>query len=96
MPVSAMLCSQSVVDVLGEESFNHGYTFQNHPPSCTAALEVLKIIEEYSLLDNVDRQGKYLEQLLREKIERLPHVSPIRGQGFFQGVSTSTIMPNTL
>ncbi|KAK3209435.1 hypothetical protein GRF29_69g1769662 [Pseudopithomyces chartarum] len=87
MPVSAMLCSQAIIDVLGDESFNHGYTFQNHPPSCTAALEVLKIIEEYNLLENVDRQGKYLQQLMCEKIERLPHVSPIRGQGFFQGFS---------
>lgn len=92
MPVSAMLCSQAIVDALGDESFNHGYTFQNHPPSCTAALEVLKIIEENNLLENVDRQGKYLEQLMREKIEILPHVSPIRGQGLFQGVSKNVIM----
>lgn len=92
MPVSAMLCSQAIIDVLGDESFNHGYTFQNHPPSCTAALEVLKIIEEYNLLENVDRQGKYLQQLMCEKIERLPHVSPIRGQGFFQGVSKNMVL----
>lgn len=91
MPVSAMLINQKIVDVLGEnnKSFNHGHTFQNHPPCATAALEVLKIIEEYNLLENVERQGRYLKQLMRERLEKLPQVTPIRGQGLFLGVSRS-------
>ncbi|KAJ4291974.1 hypothetical protein N0V90_009872 [Kalmusia sp. IMI 367209] len=88
-PVSAMLCNRTVADALEENlsGFNHGYTFQNHPPVCAAAVEVLKIIEEDNLLENVKKQGKLLADLMREKLEVLPNVSPIRGQGLFQGVS---------
>ena len=88
-PVSAMLCSQTIVDVLeaNDESFKHGHTFQNHPRGSAAALEVMNIIEEYDLLTNVETQGEYLTNLMRQKIEVLPHISRIRGQHLFLGVS---------
>lgn len=89
-PVSAMLCSKAIADVMEPKGFNHGHTFQNHPSTCAAAFEVLQIIKEQKLLENVKRQGDLLLRLMQEKLEVLPHVSPIRGQGFFLGVSSTT------
>ncbi|KAF2683633.1 aminotransferase-like protein [Lentithecium fluviatile CBS 122367] len=87
-PISAMLVSQQIVDVLGKGSkcFVHGHTFQNHPLACAAALEVVNIIQDERLLENVVRIGDLLEKLLHEKLDHLVGVGNIRGRGCFQGV----------
>ena len=78
-----------VVDALrsGTGSFSHGQTYQGHPVSCAAALEVQRIIKEESLLDNVKRMGRLLEDLLKKGLEGHPNVGDIRGRGLFWGVS---------
>jgi len=88
-PIAAMLCSQGIIDALERrnESFNHGVTFQNLPVVAAAGYEVMNIIEELNLLHNVDRLAPLLRRLLENKLASHPNVSPIRGEGFFLGVS---------
>lgn len=87
-PVAAMLVNKTVVDVLrhGTGAFSHGQTYQGHPISCAAALEVQRIIREEQLVQNVSEMGQLTEKLMREKIGNLPYVGDIRGKGLFWGV----------
>ena len=86
--ISAMLCSQHIHDTImrGSGFFCHGFTFQNHAISCSAALDVLQIIRSRGLLENVKRLGALLEFLLHQELDDHPHVGDIRGRGFFWGV----------
>ena len=86
--IAATLISQKVVDVLlkGSGQFIHGHTYQGMPIQASAALEVLRIIEEKNLLSNISKQGTYLEQRLKISLENHPNVGDIRGRGLFWGI----------
>lgn len=90
-PVAGVLISRKVTDTLfaGTGGFSHGQTYQGHPVSCRAALEVLTIIQEEKLVPNVAAMGEKLEQLLKQIVLPLPHVGDVRGKGLFWGVSNT-------
>jgi adenosylmethionine-8-amino-7-oxononanoate aminotransferase len=87
-PVAAMLINHRVANALssGTGAFAHGHTYQGHPVSCAAALEVQRIIREDRLVDNVARQGELLGRLLQQEIGSHPHVGDVRGRGLFWGI----------
>ncbi|KAH0293592.1 PLP-dependent transferase, partial [Aureobasidium sp. EXF-3399] len=87
-PVAGVLISRKVTDTLfaGTGGFSHGQTYQGHPVSCRAALEVLSIIQEEKLVQNVAAMGEKLEQLLKQLVLPLPHVGDVRGKGLFWGI----------
>ncbi|ORY69815.1 aminotransferase, class III [Pseudomassariella vexata] len=87
-PVSAILVSGKITQVMEAKgvAFTHGHTYQDHPVACAAALKVQQIIQRDNLLSNVQRQGQYLEKLLRTKLRDHPYVGDIRGRGLFWGI----------
>ncbi|KAI4731434.1 aminotransferase, class III [Aureobasidium sp. EXF-10728] len=87
-PVAGVLISRKVTDTLfgGTGAFTHGQTYQGHPVSCRAALEVLRVIQEEKLVQNVAAMGEKLEELLKQKVLPLPHVGNVRGKGLFWGI----------
>jgi len=87
-PVAAVLISSRVVNTLlnGSGQFVHGQTYQGMPVQAAAALEVQRIVQEEDLVDNVKRQGLYLEQCLRARLADHPNVGDIRGRGLFWGL----------
>jgi adenosylmethionine-8-amino-7-oxononanoate aminotransferase len=76
-----------MLDSNKHSAFSHGQTYQGHPVSCAAALEVQRILEEENLIQNVFSLGPYLEQLLHSALDSHPNVGNVRGKGFFWGVS---------
>ncbi|KAI9752747.1 MAG: endoribonuclease ysh1 [Chaenotheca gracillima] len=87
-PVAGILMGQKIVDALenGSGGFVHGHTYQGHPTSCAAALEVQRIVREENLVQNVQLMGAYLSKSLRAKLCHHPHVGDIRGKGLFLGI----------
>lgn len=87
-PIAGILISKRVVEALraGSGAFVHGHTYQAHPVTCAAALEVQRIIMEEGLLANVREQGKYLERCLRERFGSHRYVGDIRGRGLFHAL----------
>ncbi|KAG6897829.1 hypothetical protein C0992_010634 [Termitomyces sp. T32_za158] len=64
---------------------------QGHPTGCAAALAVQNVIESENLLDNVRKQGAYLESLLQMGLKgpnavAAPYTFDIRGGGGFWGI----------
>lgn len=66
--------------------FVHGHTYQCHPASCAAALEVQRIVQEEDLVQNAAAMGQLLSRLLTEKLSGHPNVGDIRGRGLFWGI----------
>ncbi|TVY94565.1 putative aminotransferase [Lachnellula willkommii] len=87
-PIAAVMVSQRVFKGIKEGSgqFVHAQTYQGMPIQASAALEVQKIIREGNLMDNVSKQGAYLEKRLNAVLGDHPNVGDIRGRGLFWGL----------
>ncbi|OBT70770.1 hypothetical protein VF21_10193 [Pseudogymnoascus sp. 05NY08] len=86
--VAAVLLNHRIVNTLsnGTGIFSHGHTYQGHPVSCAAALEVQRIVRTENLVENVRTMGELLGSKLHELIAFHPHVGNIRGRGLFWGI----------
>lgn len=90
--ISAILFNERIVSGLkqGSGNFEHGQTYQCHPVSCAAALEVQRIIQEKNLVENAREMGVYLGQLLKERFEGNVNIGDVRGRGMFWCVEIVT------
>ena len=69
----------------GEATFLHGVTFAGHPVSAAVALANLDVFEKEDLLGNVRaNEGAFRATL--EKLNDLPIVGDVRGDGYFYGI----------
>ena len=86
-PLGATLISDKIFAPFAKAdvSFAHGYTFGGHPVSCAVALANLDLMESEDLLGNVLRNENNFRRTL-EKLEDLPIVGNVRGDGYFYGI----------
>ena len=90
LPLGGAIMSNRVFDGLAENlpdymPFLHGFTYNNHPVSCAAGLEVLRIIEEEKLVDNAALMGAYLKTRLQGLYDH-KSVGDIRSMGLMAAV----------
>jgi adenosylmethionine-8-amino-7-oxononanoate aminotransferase len=91
LPIGAVVCAPSVVDVLWSEAagaFRHGYTYSGHPAACAVALANLAVIEDEGLVDRVNE----LEPVLESELGALSShalVEEVRIAGLLCGVELS-------
>jgi hypothetical protein len=86
-PLGAMIASDRLMEPFlhGTESFAHGYTFGGHPVSTAVAMANLDIFEKEGINRHVlDTQDAFRSTL--EKLNDLPIVGDVRGEGFFYGI----------
>jgi adenosylmethionine-8-amino-7-oxononanoate aminotransferase len=86
-PIGAMIASERLVEpfLRGTEAFLHGITFGGHPVSCAVAMANLDILEREDLYGHVrSTEGAFRATL--EKLNDLPIVGEVRGDGFFYGI----------
>jgi 4-aminobutyrate--pyruvate transaminase len=89
-PISALLMSEEVSDVLVRQSarlgaFAHGYTYSGHPVPAAVALETLRIYEADRILDHVRAVAPLLQDGLRALADH-PLVGHVRGVGLIAAV----------
>lgn len=80
MPIGAICARREVAAAFTLGS--HGTTFGGHPVSCAAALAAIDEMQELDLARRAEKMGTYF----RQKLEPLPHVKEVRGQGLLIGV----------
>jgi len=85
VPIGAMLAAEQVAASFSPGT--HGSTFGGNPLSCTAALTVLQVIEEESLLDHVQQRSQQLMQGLEALQSRFAVISEVRGKGLLIGAA---------
>jgi adenosylmethionine-8-amino-7-oxononanoate aminotransferase len=86
-PIGAMIASDRLVApfLQGNNTFSHGFTFGGHPVSSAVALANLDIFDREGLCEHVRRnEGAFRSTL--EKLNDLPIVGEVRGDGFFYGI----------
>jgi adenosylmethionine-8-amino-7-oxononanoate aminotransferase len=86
-PIGAMIASDRLFEPFNDGStvFGHGYTFGGHPVSAAVALANLDIFEREGLNDHVKQMAPAFRSTL-EKLNDLPIVGDVRGDGYFYGI----------
>ena len=64
----------------------HGSTFGGNPLVCRVALSVLDVIENNSVLANVDKMSQYIHTQLESELSDIPAVQSIRIKGLMIGI----------
>jgi len=86
-PLGGMLVTDRLMEPFssGQTTFLHGVTFAGHPVSCAVAMANLDVFEKEDLLGNVrTHEGAFRATL--EKLNDLPIVGDVRGDGYFYGI----------
>jgi adenosylmethionine-8-amino-7-oxononanoate aminotransferase len=82
-PLGAAMTKRQIIEDM--PAFWHVHTYNNHPVSCTASLENIRIIEEENLVKNSAEMGEYLLAGL-ESLSAHPSVGDVRGLGLLTAV----------
>jgi adenosylmethionine-8-amino-7-oxononanoate aminotransferase len=86
-PLGGMMVSDRLMEpyLKDDTTFLHGVTFAGHPVSCAVALANLDVFEKEDLLPKVrSNEGAFRATL--EKLNDLPIVGEVRGDGYFYGI----------
>jgi acetylornithine/N-succinyldiaminopimelate aminotransferase len=84
-PIGACLVNQKAAS--GMKPGTHGSTFGGNPLAMSIGNSVLDIIFEKGFLDNVVKQGNYLQSELIKIRERFPNIlEEVRGKGLLRGI----------
>jgi adenosylmethionine-8-amino-7-oxononanoate aminotransferase len=82
-PLGATMTRKEIIEDM--PAFWHVHTYSNHPVSCTASLENIRIIEAENLVQNSAEVGKYLLSGL-QSLSHHPTVGEVRGLGLLTAV----------
>lgn len=85
IPMGAVLIGRRVLDMVGDATFWHGFTYNGHPVGAAVSLANLAIIEREGLLEAAAERGEQLHAALRD-LELLEHVKQVRGAGLMIGI----------
>ncbi len=83
VPLGITVATPEVADKYPGLTFS---TFGGNPVSMTAALAVIRVIEEEDLKRNAAVVGAYLRQQLDELKDKYPVIGDVRGMGLMQGL----------
>jgi len=90
LPLAATLATKKIYDsFLGDyderKTFFHGHTFTGHPLGCAAALENIRMMQEFDTVESVEEKSQFLrDELVR--FENLPCVGEVRQMGMIVGI----------
>jgi adenosylmethionine-8-amino-7-oxononanoate aminotransferase len=85
-PLGGMAFTDRIAAALQQEPttmFLHGATWGGHPVACAVALANLQVMEDDDVLGNVQRNGEWFGQQLRDLAEKHHIVGDVRGTGYF-------------
>lgn len=84
LPLSGVIGKREILEALPENAI--GGTFVGNPVSCAAALAVLDVIEEESLLQRAEVIGRFLWERFEQMARRYPLIGEVRGLGAMVGI----------
>jgi acetylornithine/N-succinyldiaminopimelate aminotransferase len=79
LPIGAMMAKPHIAEALGPGT--HGSTFGGNPVSCSAALAVLRTIEDEHLLQHVQEVGVHFVEGLKRLQKKYAFITDVRGRG---------------
>ncbi|MBE7703013.1 MAG: adenosylmethionine--8-amino-7-oxononanoate transaminase [Cyanobacteria bacterium SIG28] len=91
MPMAIAVTTQKIYDAFYDDylkgkAFMHSHTYAGNPLACSAALEVLKILDEENIIEKANKRAVYFNKIIKEKF--LPHknVGEVRSIGLINAI----------
>ena len=91
MPMALAVTTQKIYDAFYADysegkAFMHSHTYSGNPLACSAAIEVLAIMQEENILAKANENAVYFKQLVHEKLSDHQYVGDIRSIGLINAI----------
>jgi taurine--2-oxoglutarate transaminase len=83
LPLGAVGMRHPIAQHFQDKVFFGGLTYNSHPMGCAAALATIRVYEEDRLIENAEKMGRVMKQLLADLEKRHPSVGEVRNIGLF-------------
>lgn len=78
--------SKAISEYFDDNTLQCGLTYSGHPLACAAGVACLNFYKENNILDNVNKVGKVLAELLEELKDKHACVGDVRSIGLFSAI----------
>jgi len=78
--------SKKIADYFNDHVLSCGLTYSGHPLACAAGCACLDYYESAHILDNVNKSGKVLGEILEDLKKKHPSVGDVRYIGLFSAI----------
>ena len=91
MPMAIAITTQEIYDAFYDDylkgkAFMHSHTYSGNPLACSAAIEVLNILEDEKIISKAVEKGKYFNKIIKEKFLPLENVGEVRSIGLINAI----------
>lgn len=91
MPMAIFVTTQKIYDAFYADynegkAFMHSHTYSGNPLACSAAIEVLNILEDESIIEKANKKAEYFNQIIKEKFLPLENVGEVRTIGLINAI----------
>ncbi len=83
IPLGAVGMRHHIAQHFQDKVFYGGLTYNSHPMGCAAALATIRVYEEDNLIENAEKMGTVMKQMLADLASRHPSVGAVRSIGLF-------------
>ncbi len=91
MPMAIAVTTQKIYDAFYDDylkgkAFMHSHTYSGNPLACSAAIEVLNILEDEYIIEKAQDKAKYFNKIIKEKFLQLDNVGEVRSIGLINAI----------
>ena len=91
MPMAIFVTTQKIYDAFYADyncgkAFMHSHTYSGNPLACSAAIEVLNILEDEKIIEKACEKAKYFNQLIKETFLHHKNVGEVRSIGLINAI----------
>ncbi len=91
MPMAIAITTQEIYDAFYDDylkgkAFMHSHTYSGNPLACSAAIEVLKILNDENIIEKANKKAIYFNNIIREKFLPLENVGEVRSIGLINAI----------
>lgn len=91
MPMALFVTTQKIYDAFYADynegkAFMHSHTYSGNPLACSAAIEVLNILEGEHIIEKANEKAQYFTKIIKEKFLPLENVGEVRTIGLINAI----------
>ena len=91
MPMAIAVTTQKIYDAFYDDylkgkAYMHSHTYAGNPLACSAALEVLKILDDENIIEKAKERAVYFNNIIKEKFLSHKNVGEVRSIGLINAI----------
>ena len=91
MPMAMFVTTQKIYDAFYADynegkAFMHSHTYSGNPLACSAAIEVLNILEDEKIIEKANEKAPYFTKIIKDKFLPLENVGEVRTIGLINAI----------